>query len=1585
MKTKLLLLGLCCLGVFTTLHAQVGVGTTNPQSTLDIEASNVTSPTNSDGILIPRVSNFPASNPTAAQDGMLVFYTGTASSGKGFYYWDQSTSSWIFLTGAKKINDLLDGKSDDDGSQDGSSLYIGVLAGDDDDGTDNRNVGIGYLSLAEGANRTNNTAVGYSSLATNEQGNNNTAIGYNTMLSNYFGDNNTAIGYESLFLNHNGENNVALGYQAGYDNLSGNNNTYLGYGTGNNGSNGVFVGYQAGSTASGNNKLYIENTNANASNALIYGEFGSDNTTTGNLLRTNSEFQIGNPTGTGYAFPTVDGTINQVLATDGAGQLSFLDASSLGGNTLDQAYDQGGAGAGRTITADNGAVDIQNTGGLRVEGNIVAGESIIHDGDNDTFLNFTTDRIEMDAGNWNYIDIQHANQEIAINEDGRTIDFRVESDTNQNILFVDGTNSRIGIGTNTPGNPLHIGLQTTFDTNIGNTGQDGIFIRGSNTTGLDEVGGSISFGGAHPARDTTRRTAIASMQTGIDEDNVGLAFYIHQGPVNTEPMQEAMRITHQKYLGINNTSPSATLDVVGSMQFVDGNEAAGYVLSSDAAGNASWTNPSTIFTDTDTTYDGTDFALSNQTVPLGQYVRGIDAFGNLIAATDQDSQTLNLVGSTLSILNGNSVNLSSLTDNDWVTVGADIERQNGDVYIGNTANTNNNLYISNRIIDWDNSTYVLDPGGDNRMNEIELDNGTIADPSLYFEGDPDFGFNYDNLNNEIFLSDNGSVALTLRKDGGIEPSNGIKIGGNAGTSNTAATSIFLGTQSGLSNTSGASNIGIGYFSLRSTTTNGSNIAIGTSALRDYVGNAVPGNNLAIGHNTMGSLTGGTLNTALGIGAMQNINFDTTTNVAVGTYSLRNLGSGSGNIALGYSAGNLASGSYNLFLGTSSGFNSSGNRNVFIGHNAGYNAPAGNDMLYIENTNSNTPLIYGEFLSNLLRINGELQVGIPTGTGYAFPTTDGTANQLLATDGSGQLNFVNASTIFTDTDDQTIDTFSFNSSTNVLTLEIENDGVAAQTVDLSSLTDNDWTEVGADIERQSGDVYIGDTSGTDNDLYISNSIIDWDDNSYLIDPGSESFVNEINFDAGSNTDPSITFDADTNTGFYRSEADAIGFTSNGTARMQFTTRGQIEFTNIGNSTFIGFESGQNDDFSNNQNVGVGDYTLTDNTSGQANVALGYLALRNNETGNSNVGVGYGTLFNNISGDFNVALGRNALGSNNDGSQNIGIGNQALSNNTSGDNNVAIGHQALINSTADNNIGIGQTAGNAITSGTRNIAIGYRAQAAHSTGNDNIVLGDRAMDSSTSSSSNIALGRNALTNMTEGDNNIAIGQMALGMNVGASPNAANNNIAIGHQAGQYAEGDNNIYIGYQAGRNDGVASNHLYIENSSADSNNALIYGEFDNDILRFNGDVGIGRTPSTNALEVEGEASKATAGAFIANSDRRLKSNIETISTKTALQKLLSLRGVSYEWNDNQTETKRPEGIQYGFIAQELMEVFPEKVTKDNLGFYQTAYGDYDAFFVQAIKELNNKVETLEAKNAELQEKLNKLEALEARILALEGN
>ncbi len=51
-------------------------------------------------------------------------------------------------------------------------------------------------------------------------------------------------------------------------------------------------------------------------------------------------------------------------------RFAHITTSGGGSNTLDQAYDQGGAGAGRTITADAGAVNIAGAGGLTVNGAI---------------------------------------------------------------------------------------------------------------------------------------------------------------------------------------------------------------------------------------------------------------------------------------------------------------------------------------------------------------------------------------------------------------------------------------------------------------------------------------------------------------------------------------------------------------------------------------------------------------------------------------------------------------------------------------------------------------------------------------------------------------------------------------------------------------------------------------------------------------------------------------------------------------------------------------------------------------------------------------------------------------------------------------------------------------------------------------------------------------------------------------------------------------------------------------------------------------------------------------------------------------
>jgi hypothetical protein len=152
-----------------------------------------------------------------------------------------------------------------------------------------------------------------------------------------------------------------------------------------------------------------------------------------------------------------------------------------------------------------------------------------------------------------------------------------------------------------------------------------------------------------------------------------------------------------------------------------------------------------------------------------------------------------------------------------------------------------------------------------------------------------------------------------------------------------------------------------------------------------------------------------------------------------------------------------------------------------------------------------------------------------------------------------------------------------------------------------------------------------------------------------------------------------------------------------------------------------------------------------------------------------------------------------------------------------------------------------------------------------------------------------------------------------------------------------------------------------------------------------GRVGIGRTPTTNDLEVAGTASKATSGSWLANSDQRLKKNINYLNSNEMLNKVLSMKGVTYEWNDNKTGMKRPDGIQYGFIAQDLQKVFPSKVQEDGQGYLQTAYGDYDFLFVEAIKALNEKINKLEIENASLKASVSKVDVLEAQLHQLKAS
>lgn len=220
---------------------------------------------------------------------------------------------------------------------------------------------------------------------------------------------------------------------------------------------------------------------------------------------------------------------------------------------------------------------------------------------------------------------------------------------------------------------------------------------------------------------------------------------------------------------------------------------------------------------------------------------------------------------------------------------------------------------------------------------------------------------------------------------------GLNLG--SGTNN-----VGIGLLSTQSITTGANNVGVGPASLNKTTTGNNNSAIGLSSLRE---NTTGSNNLAFGNEALRFNISGSSNTAIGSSALRTNN-NGIFNVAVGAEALRNNTSGSRNLAFGeqtlfsnttgqnnVAIGNSAlysnvGGNFNVAIGLnalrnkSAGTdnvaigpyalfnNTTGTGNVAIGNRAGENETA-NNKLYIANTNTEMPLLYGDFSAKYVTI------------------------------------------------------------------------------------------------------------------------------------------------------------------------------------------------------------------------------------------------------------------------------------------------------------------------------------------------------------------------------------------------------------------------------------------------------------------------------------------------------------------------------------------------------------------------------------------------------------------------------------------
>lgn len=139
--------------------------------------------------------------------------------------------------------------------------------------------------------------------------------------------------------------------------------------------------------------------------------------------------------------------------------------------------------------------------------------------------------------------------------------------------------------------------------------------------------------------------------------------------------------------------------------------------------------------------------------------------------------------------------------------------------------------------------------------------------------------------------------------------------------------------------------------------------------------------------------------------------------------------------------------------------------------------------------------------------------------------------------------------------------------------------------------------------------------------------------------------------------------------------------------------------------------------------------------------------------------------------------------------------------------------------------------------------------------------------------------------------------------------------------------------------------------------------------------------STTTITLDGDFGNLTASGTIAadilqstsggvqTSDRRLKKNVQDLNN--SLENTLKMRGVSYQWKDESVAMQN----QIGVIAQEVEEIYPEFVHTNEKGLKAVNYAQMTAVLIEAIKELNAKVEKLENENSSLKASLSEVETL----------
>lgn len=509
--------------------------------------------------------------------------------------------------------------------------------------------------------------------------------------------------------------------------------------------------------------------------------------------------------------------------------------------------------------------------------------------------------------------------------------------------------------------------------------------------------------------------------------------------INEMEMQEmnynkhAAIVVSGNNVGVATSSPETPLHVAGEMRYANGSEGSGKVLTSDASGNASWVDGSTL-NGGGWTLNGNYVFNSSDSVSIGTSTP--DA---RLSVNGRISQT----GLNYSVIIGKDAGKMNLSGNCNTFIGERTGQANTDgsyntatgyYALKNNGSANYNAAFGcNSLLSNTTGKANVSLGANSMYNNTTGQyNSVLGTDALNTNTTGNYNVAIGNSSSQMSLTGNSNVAIgthALYRNDSISNlvaigdsalfNNGYGAFGTLGHYNTA-----IGSKSLFTNNTGYSNTAAGFESLYSNTSGNQNSAFGMSALNN---NSTGYNNTAVGYYALSSNSSGENNIGIGVLALST-NFSGYENIAIGVLSMYFSSGGQYNIGIGPSALERNEGDYNVALGSHSLYlnetgetntavgvytlqsNTTGNRNSAFGYQAGqsnttgnYNSAMGGYSMFSNSTGLNNTAIGDSSLYANISGNENCAYGIRTllnntgsynvamGTRAAYKNTTGEAN------------------------------------------------------------------------------------------------------------------------------------------------------------------------------------------------------------------------------------------------------------------------------------------------------------------------------------------------------------------------------------------------------------------------------------------------------------------------------------------------------------------------------------------------------------------------------------------------------------------